>query len=360
MDIIPAWDQLARSALEPNPFYESWALIPAVEQFKTTYPDAFILLVWADTAHSQLIGLFPLNYERTYHRCPACYCLNWQHLHAPLGTPLIHKQYVEPAFNALFTWLYQETDATVFSFKNIPLEGEFYRRLALFTQSKGYCVDAADTWERAFLHSKLATQQYLLSHHRKKKRKELVRLRRRLMEQGQVSFASLLPGEMSNIDQWVHDFLQLEQAGWKGLKGTALASKTHERQFSEQLIRGAAQNGQLMMLKMSVNDKPIAMKLNFLAATQGAYALKIAYDEQYAAYSPGVLMELENLRLTLDEGLFDWMDSCAIPNHSMINHLWAERRLMGNIHISTSHLLSKPLIHTMRFIRNAYRHYKGM
>lgn len=101
-------------------------------------------------------------------------------------------------------------------------------------------------------------------------------------------------------------------------------------------------------------------KLNFLAATQGADKLKIAYDEQYAAYSPGVLMELENLRLTLDEGLFDWMDSCAIPNHPMINHLWAERRLMGNINISTSHLLSKPLIHTMRFIRNAYRHYKGM
>ncbi len=360
MDIIPAWDHLARNALEPNPFYESWALIPAIELFKTTYPDAFILLVWADHAHSQLIGLFPLNYERSYHRCPACYCLNWQHLHAPLGVPLVHRHYVEPAFKALFTWLHHETEATVFSFKNIPLEGEFYRRLGLFMHEQHYYADTSDTWERAFLHSPLEAQHYLVTHQRKKKRKELLRLRRRLMEKGELSFAALLPGEMSHLDQWVRDFLQLEQAGWKGLKGTALACKTDERQFAEQLIRGAAQHSQLMMLKISLNDKPIAMKLNLLGATQGAYALKIAYDEQYAAYSPGVLMELENLRFTLDEGILDWMDSCAVPNHSMINHLWAERRLMGNVNISTAHVLSKPLIHTMRLIRNAYRHYKGM
>ena len=32
-DIVPAWDDLAARALEPNPFYESWMLLPAIEAF---------------------------------------------------------------------------------------------------------------------------------------------------------------------------------------------------------------------------------------------------------------------------------------------------------------------------------------
>lgn len=46
-----------------------------------------------------------------------------------------------------------------------------------------------------------------------------------------------------------------------------------------------------------------------------------------ARFSPGVLIELDNLRHVLDgpDGP-DWMDSCAAPDHPMIDSLWAERR----------------------------------
>ena len=31
--IVPAWEALARAALEPNPFYEHWMLRPAIAAF---------------------------------------------------------------------------------------------------------------------------------------------------------------------------------------------------------------------------------------------------------------------------------------------------------------------------------------
>jgi hypothetical protein len=38
-----------------------------------------------------------------------------------------------------------------------------------------------------------------------------------------------------------------------------------------------------------------------------------------------VLLQIENLALLGRHGL-DWIDSCAVENHSMIDSIWAERR----------------------------------
>jgi hypothetical protein len=52
---------------------------------------------------------------------------------------------------------------------------------------------------------------------------------------------------------------------------------------------------------------------------------KTAYDESYARFSPGLLLQIENLDMLERPGL-DWMDSCAAENHPMIDNLWTERR----------------------------------
>ena len=63
---------------------------------------------------------------------------------------------------------------------------------------------------------------------------------------------------------------------------------------------------------------------------QVKHRLKIAYDEAYARFSPGVLLELDNLDL-LARGDIDWMDSCAAENHPMIDSLWGERRTIVRV-----------------------------
>jgi hypothetical protein len=66
------------------------------------------------------------------------------------------------------------------------------------------------------------------------------------------------------------------------------------------------------------------MLINLLAPP-GAFLFKTAYDEDYARFSPGVLLQIENLDLLERDGVA-WVDSCAAENHPMIDALWTERR----------------------------------
>lgn len=359
-DIVPAWDDLARHALESNVFYESWALIPALEQLVKTGGDVTVLLVWENTSHSRLIGLFPLIRERSYLKCPASHWTNWLHLHCPLGTPLVRQDHAAEAIRALLAWVQANSDAVAFSFNKIPAEGAFACQLRAVLDEQGRLIDEHDQWERAILQGGMKGEGYVLTHQRKKKLKEYARLRRRLEDCGELELEVLLPGESGDLSRWINEFMLLEQHGWKGRRMTAMYSHSAERVFAETLMHNAAQYGQLMMLKMTLDGEPIAIKLNLVGASQGAYAFKIAYDERYASYSPGVLLELENIYAMLDDTPLGWMDSCAIPDHPMINRLWAERRKMVNMHISTDRVLSKPLLHTMRLIKTTYDYYKGV
>ncbi len=59
------------------------------------------------------------------------------------------------------------------------------------------------------------------------------------------------------------------------------------------------------------------------------FEAKIAFDERFSKYSPGVLLELFNMRNFVDNGTgASSMDSCAVTDHSMINRLWTGRRTM--------------------------------
>ncbi|MBU0655399.1 MAG: GNAT family N-acetyltransferase [Gammaproteobacteria bacterium] len=340
-------------------FYESWALLPALETLAID-GQISVLLVWADASHSVLTGLIPLAHERTYQKCPATHWTNWLHLHCPLGTPLVHRDHAESTLEALLGWLDEESGAMVFSLSKIPSDGAFARSLQAVTQSQGRMLDDRDHWERALLQGGVSGEEYVTTHHSKKKLKEYSRLRRRLEDLGELEFQTLRPGKNGNLHQWTRDFLKLEGNGWKGRALTAMSCNGGERLFAESLIHNAAERGQLMMLRMSLDGEPIAVKLNFISATEGAFALKIAYDEQFAPFSPGVLLELENIYTMLDETHVGWMDSCAIPNHPMIDRLWAGRRPMVNYHISTRQALSKPLLHTMHLLKTAYHYYKGI
>src|SRR3546814_5811349 len=59
---------------------------------------------------------------------------------------------------------------------------------------------------------------------------------------------------------------------------------------------------------------------------RGGFSFKIAFDETMSRFSPGVLIEIDNLRRVLNRDDLDWMDSCAAADHPMIDSLWGERR----------------------------------
>ena len=46
---------------------------------------------------------------------------------------------------------------------------------------------------------------------------------------------------------------------------------------------------------------------------------------RFARFSPGVLLQKENLALLAREDIA-WCDSCAAPDHPMIDHFWRDQR----------------------------------
>lgn len=351
-DIVPAWDVLARNALEPNPFYESWMLLPALERLVEQGSSVSILLIWKDSSHSLLIGMIPLTDEHTYHKVPANHWTNWLHVHCPLGTPLIHQDYAIQSVVVFNQWLAKQSEIAVFSFNKIEMDGSFYRVIKEVAKENHQLCDDSDNWTRALLNSSLSAEDYLHLHQGNRRLKKFRRLRQRLSEIGDLEFHTLLPNCTRHLDQWIKEFLALEQSGWKGEGNTAMACKKNERLFAEEFMRHAAMRGKLMMMKMTLDDQVIAMHLCVLGSNTGAFAFKSAYDERYAKYSPGVLLELENIYVALDnKALITWMDSCSIPEHPVLNRLWAERKPMTNLHLSTQYWLSKPLVYVVRVLR---------
>jgi hypothetical protein len=93
-------------------------------------------------------------------------------------------------------------------------------------------------------------------------------------------------------------------------------------------------------------------------AGDGAFAFKSAYDESFAAYSPGLLLELENIRRCRARPALRWMDSCTTHDNAMINRLWTGRRSLETVTIATGRWpggLAIRLLNLLQRLRRARR-----
>ena len=179
-------------------------------------------------------------------------------------------------------------------------------------------------------------------------RHELRRHARRLSEAGRVEYLSLEPG--GDVAAWIEEFLRIEAISWKGKGGRAIACDEADRKYFVEVAKEGFRRGQLMMLALHVDGRPIAHKCNFLSGL-GSFAFKIAFDEEYARYSPGVLLELENIRRLHAQSKVKWMDSCAGPSHPMFDRLWADRRTIQDVVVAAGRPLGDWLVAAIPLLR---------
>ncbi|WP_294267456.1 GNAT family N-acetyltransferase [uncultured Sphingomonas sp.] len=311
-----AWDDCVAYAAEPNPFAERWFLMASARHLG----DGGAVRAVAAFRGEVLVGLMPLGIEPRYYRIPVPTLTNWVHANAFLGMPLLRAGEEAAAMAAMLACLDRTPGLPpLLHLTAIVEDGAAHRALTAVADRP---IATVMRHERALLASDISPTAYYEATVRKKKRKELKRLANRLAELGTVVTTRLSPGE--DLGEWIDAFLALEASGWKGREGSALGSDTAKRGFFAQALAGAREAGRLEILRMTVGERTIAMLVNFLCPP-GSASFKIAYDEDYARFSPGVLIQIENYGI-LDAPFIDWMDSCAAANHPMIDSLWAERR----------------------------------
>lgn len=346
-----AWDCLAGRALASNVFYESWMLLPALKQLAAK--DIAVVLIWDLQRPDHLIGLFPLQSLSGFRRgLPFKHWLTWRHTYCYLGAPLIDRDQVLSCLEQVFAWCDQQ--------KGLALTFSQLNDDALYQAIQSYChtgkryLNELDRHERALLDSDLSGAEYIEHALRKKKRKEFARLRRRLEESGIVHLHQYHSGH-DDVRVWLDTFFKLEAQGWKGNAGTAIKLNDHEKAFVNSTVIAAAKTNRLLMYQLRLDEQAIASFIAFTSGGKGCFAFKIAYDEAFGQYSPGVLLMLDVTLMLQDQGKRIWVDSCAVPNHPMIDHIWRQRRLIVSPQISLKHCLSKPIflaIRMVRFLRN--------
>ncbi|OHC97766.1 MAG: CelD-like protein [Sphingomonadales bacterium RIFCSPLOWO2_12_FULL_63_15] len=322
------WEELAVHAAEANAFYAPDMLAAAIDHLAA---DGSVRLIEAREG-DRLIGLLPVMVRSRHGRLPIGCVGNWVHDHCFFGAPMIRQGHEAAAWRSFLAQLDDAPWARGFlHLEAIDAAG------ANAAAIEAVCVEQRrgrreiHRYDRAMLRSDLTADAYWESQVRAKKRKELRRLQKRLADLGVVESRLLV--DRGDVARWCGEFLALEASGWKGREGTAMGCKPADAAFFRAACAAGFDAGRLHMLRLDLDGRAIAMLVNFRHGA-GAFSFKIAIDEEFGRFSPGVLIEIANLHAVQDDPAIGWMDSCAAPDHPMIDSLWAERRTIVQYRIA--------------------------
>jgi CelD/BcsL family acetyltransferase involved in cellulose biosynthesis len=326
-DIVAPWRDLAARAAEPNVFYDpDFALAAAGAPTLGCGVEA--ILVWSADQPRRLLGLFPFSISRRRYALKLPLLVGWTHPFAPLGTPLVDRDACAEVVAAFLDHVVGDEALPKHMLlpllnENGPVAGALQSALAA---AGGACA-VFGRHRRAVLQPGRDRGGYIKRAVGVKRRKELRRQRRRLAEIGQLSFTvASAPDEVATA---LADFLGLEASGWKGHAGTAMAQDADVRRFVETAIGALASRGAARGARLSCGSRPIACVLALVSGNV-AWSWKVAYDENFAAFSPGVQAFLDLTEALLADDRLACVDSCAVENHPMIDHLWRERLSLGD------------------------------
>ncbi len=304
---------LAARALQPNVFYEPEYLLAA--RSLALAKGAGVLLV---SSGDRLIGALAGRIEGLAYGRPVPTFVAWELPYAPLSVPLVDREAADVAVDTFLNEVpLLPGSPRVALFRLMDREGPFARVLADRLYSRMKQPHALDLHRRAAL---IPGEADPLKGVAQKRLKELRRQHKRLAEHGTL-VRETVTGE--GIEAAVEAYLKLEAAGWKGRIGAA-ASVSGAGSFLAEAVTGLAREGKARIDFLKFDGKTIAATILLFSGNR-AWFWKTAYDENYARFSPGVLLALELTETLGRDRRNALVDSCAVANHSMIDHLWRGR-----------------------------------
>src|SRR5262245_3241081 len=318
--LVPDWEALAGHAAEPNPFYEHWMLLPALDVYGDARERAAFrcVVVWEN---GTLAGLFPMLLERRFHGLPVTTLRSWHHRNMLLcGTPLVHAKYAVRCLTALL----EARLAAALELRWVPSDGPLYAALVDALGAAGLPWFVVDAYARALLVRERDPRERFNSN----MRNNLRRWQARLGAAGEVTPVRLSPGD--DVARWSDEFLRLEASGWKGREGSALACREDDRQFVAATFPEAFRRGRLLITGLDLAGKPLARHC-MIAAGEGAFTFKIAYDETYAQCSPGTVAEVDNVRQLIEGEGPRWVDSNTARENTSYGRVWKDRRTFQRV-----------------------------
>lgn len=332
------WVTLAGNAVETNVFFEPWMLIPALRHLSPAQGVQVVLVKDAD--NQRLIGLFPLVILKRYRHLPITSYCSWRYKYSANATPLIEKGSEGKCLLAFFRWLDQSCQRLVWTrFRLFVGDSPLFDELKAIATRQHRVIDLIEINKRAMLKTGVSGDAYFKRHISNKHQKEYRRLWNRLSDQGEIIYRQFDAGQ-HDLDAWLADFLELEGNGWKGRGGTAIMNNPEEKAFYVDAVHAAHKQACFAMSRLELGGDTIAGECSFMS-NDGGVMLKIVYDENFARFSPGVLLVLKKTEQILDHSDIAWLDSCAVSDHPMINRLWKQQVQVRDFTVSGTRPVSR-------------------
>ncbi|MFA9430131.1 GNAT family N-acetyltransferase [Egicoccus sp. AB-alg2] len=168
-------------------------------------------------------------------------------------------------------------------------------------------VDLTRSWEEV--------EAGLSSSFRKDARRRRRRAEERWRVRHEVFREAVVPADL------LERCFAIEASGWKGAQGTAIACLPHLRTFYTDVARWAAAQGWLRLDLLWFGDRLVAFQFN-LQKDGVVRSLKIGYDDDFAAFAPGNLLDVAVMRDLVGEPVFRRAEFGAGETRAKL--LWAD------------------------------------
>lgn len=340
-----AFNELCARAATPNPF-----MSPAtVDAARLLISDDELVVLAARNMQAQghpLVGIWAMRRTRDL------WSLGIEVLQSPcvprfdcLGTPVLDASMPGAAFDALISHVLKSNDLP----RLIRVTSWLESMTPLLPGTTSIHRD--ERWSRAVLAPNEATdaesslKASMGSGYKKRMAQE-----RALTRAGAVRHEALRQDKALAA---FGSFLALEQRGWKGKAGTALADVPDDAAYMQACLRSFARNDALCVDILRLDDEPIAIGIVVEAGMANIF-WKTAFDETFAKNSPGVLLDMAVTRRLFAEGR-PVLDSGMMEFTDPATQIWSGRMDMARAVIDLGAGLQGGLVRLGHRLRHRLR-----
>lgn len=309
-----AWDELGSAAEVPSVFAEPWFMRRSLAHCDSRREALLAVVASEDGGWLGALPIMPANRQG---RSPMPAWVAWEHPNQFVGSPLVRRGQSDRFWCGLLDGLGAHRRRLSLALGELPTDDPVTEALFRVCAERNRAIVTDRRIARACLRTEASPEQCA------KQRSRIRGLERKLAaEVGAVTFE--LVRDAGRIDGLLDCFLALEQSGWKGRAGSAIACADGTRGFFDDACRAAAAMGRLEVATLSAGGRIVAISTQ-IEGPKWRYGFKAAYDEAFGRYAPGLLLLDRLTKSYLERGDVD-VDSCAVPEQQPVSRLWPERR----------------------------------
>jgi hypothetical protein len=326
-DQIEQWRDLYLDCISPNIYMSPDFVLTALSTFCGDDPT-----IVGITTNDQLMGLGILQENSRSLRFPLPSMKLFKTIHGYQSGILFRKGITDEEVDIFLRDLIMRGDSNI-SFTDFVMTTTTAKKLIASAKRQEFRWHDSSSYSRPAFDLQMPFDEWKAG--RKKIIKESDRLRRRLAEQGSLSWRILMPNEITEAT--IETFLSLEHDGWKGDESTSLLSRDQDAAFFRELASKLVDTGEVFFTELRLNDDTIASTVNFMSRSI-AFAYKVAWNKKFARFSPGILNEISFIEYATSHKLpFTHIES-GTNDGSFIGRLWPDR-----VSMFTGYLIGGPV-----------------